>query len=49
MLIALTGYGSQEDRQTAIEAGFDTHLVKPLNQLELFQQISTKVMTQETS
>ncbi len=49
MLIALTGYGRQEDRQMAIEAGFDTHLVKPLNQLELLQQISTKFMTAKTS
>lgn len=29
-LIALTGYGSPEDRNTAIEAGFDHHLVKPV-------------------
>jgi two-component system CheB/CheR fusion protein len=29
-LIALTGYGQQTDRETAIEAGFDMHLVKPL-------------------
>jgi signal transduction histidine kinase/CheY-like chemotaxis protein len=31
MLIALTGYGSPEDRRRAEQAGFDTHLVKPLN------------------
>ena len=30
-LIALTGYGSPEDRQKAEQAGFDTHLVKPLD------------------
>jgi CheY-like chemotaxis protein len=28
-LIALTGYGSQSDRQRAKEAGFNEHLVKP--------------------
>jgi CheY-like chemotaxis protein len=28
-LIALTGYGSDEDRRRAHEAGFDFHLVKP--------------------
>lgn len=35
-LIALTGYGQQIDRQRALDAGFDEHLVKPLdpNQLE---------------
>lgn len=30
-LIALTGWGQEEDRQKAREAGFDSHLVKPLD------------------
>ncbi|WP_431266307.1 response regulator [Roseateles chitinivorans] len=29
LLIALTGYGQQDDRRRAHEAGFDVHLVKP--------------------
>jgi CheY-like chemotaxis protein/two-component sensor histidine kinase len=29
LLIALTGYGQEEDRNRALEAGFDHHLVKP--------------------
>ena len=29
-LIALTGYGQEQDRQSAIAAGFDHHLVKPV-------------------
>jgi PAS domain S-box-containing protein len=29
-IIALTGYGSQEDRRKSSQAGFDGHLVKPL-------------------
>jgi two-component system CheB/CheR fusion protein len=28
-LIALTGYGQEEDRRRALDAGFDTHLTKP--------------------
>lgn len=28
-LVALSGYGQQEDRRRAAEAGFDAHLVKP--------------------
>jgi len=28
-LIALTGYGQAKDRQAAMAAGFDVHLVKP--------------------
>jgi two-component system, chemotaxis family, CheB/CheR fusion protein len=30
-LIALTGYGRQEDRKAVLEAGFDEHLVKPID------------------
>jgi PAS domain S-box-containing protein len=30
-LVALTGYGQAEDRQRAAAAGFDDHLVKPVN------------------
>ncbi len=37
VLVALTGYGRDSDRQASMEAGFDHHVVKPLhlNQLEL--------------
>jgi len=31
LLLALTGYGSAADRQTAIDAGFDHHLTKPVS------------------
>ncbi|MCA1854965.1 PAS domain-containing protein [Massilia oculi] len=34
-LIALTGYGQNEDRERAREAGFDRHLVKPADLSEL--------------
>jgi signal transduction histidine kinase/CheY-like chemotaxis protein len=30
-LIALTGYGQEEDRQRALDAGFDLHLTKPVS------------------
>jgi two-component system CheB/CheR fusion protein len=30
-LLALSGYGSDEDRRRSLEAGFDTHLVKPID------------------
>jgi CheY-like chemotaxis protein len=30
-LIALTGYGQDADRKRALAAGFDSHLVKPLD------------------
>jgi CheY-like chemotaxis protein len=37
LLIAITGWGQQEDRRRAFEAGFDHHLTKPaqLDDLEL--------------
>ena len=34
-LIAHTGYGQPEDRFRALQAGFDAHLVKPVDWLEL--------------
>lgn len=30
LLVALTGYGGEEDRKQAFDAGFDRHLVKPV-------------------
>ncbi len=36
-LVALTGYGQDEDRRRAIEAGFDHHLIKPTSIDELAQ------------
>lgn len=34
-IVAVTGYGSHEDREKSKDAGFDHHLVKPVNQEEL--------------
>jgi two-component system, sensor histidine kinase len=34
-LVALTGYGDPETRQRAVEAGFDAHVVKPVEISEL--------------
>jgi signal transduction histidine kinase/CheY-like chemotaxis protein len=34
-LVALTGYGQDEDRDQAREAGFDYHMVKPVDPLDL--------------
>jgi CheY-like chemotaxis protein len=31
LLIALTGYGQEQDRTAALTAGFDHHLVKPVD------------------
>jgi len=42
VLIALTGYGQDSDRQSSLQAGFDHHLVKPARMTQL-QQILAKV------
>ncbi|MEO8186462.1 MAG: ATP-binding protein [Burkholderiaceae bacterium] len=34
-LVALTGWGQDEDRQKSKDAGFDAHLVKPIDHAEL--------------
>ncbi|WP_438037035.1 chemotaxis protein CheB [Sorangium sp. So ce204] len=39
-LIALTGYGQQGDRERAREAGFDEHLVKPVDLATLKQLLA---------
>jgi CheY-like chemotaxis protein len=39
-LVALTGYGQPEDRQRAVEAGFDAHLVKPVDPSNLAELLS---------
>ncbi|HEY7914218.1 MAG TPA: ATP-binding protein [Blastocatellia bacterium] len=31
LLVALTGYGREEDRRRALESGFDYHIVKPID------------------
>jgi PAS domain S-box-containing protein len=34
-LIALTGYGQEHDRQKSLDAGFEAHMVKPINESRL--------------
>jgi CheY-like chemotaxis protein len=41
MLVALTGWGQQQDRQRTAEAGFDAHLVKPVTDSDLFHLLAT--------
>jgi CheY-like chemotaxis protein len=42
VLIALTGYGLPEDRQRAQEAGFDRHLVKPIDATKLAEVLAMR-------
>jgi CheY-like chemotaxis protein len=39
-LISTSGYGQEEDKQRALAAGFDAHLVKPIDFRELQRMLS---------
>jgi CheY-like chemotaxis protein len=45
-LIALTGYGQQQDRARARAAGFERHLVKPVELDELLASVSASAQEQ---
>ena len=38
-MIALTGYGQEQDRRRSAEAGFASHLVKPVDAKTLVQTV----------
>jgi CheY-like chemotaxis protein len=42
-LIALTGWGQEEDKRRAREAGFDLHLTKPVNPAELERLLQEQI------
>jgi PAS domain S-box-containing protein len=46
VLVALTGYGRDEDKQRALAAGFDYHLVKPVSP-DALQGLVIRLTTQE--
>jgi CheY-like chemotaxis protein len=46
MLVALTGYGREEDREKAHQAGFDMHFTKPI-ELDALQKVLAKKMAEE--
>ena len=40
-LVALTGWGQQEDRVQSREAGFDAHMVKPVDHDVLLEYLAS--------
>jgi CheY-like chemotaxis protein len=40
-LVAMTGYGQESDLRLAREAGFDQHLVKPVDFLKVKELLAT--------
>ena len=41
VLIAVTGWGQEEDRQKSREAGFNGHMVKPVDHAELMNLLAS--------
>ena len=46
VLVALTGYGNENDRQRAVRAGYDHHVVKPANPDVLLHIVETVMGTE---
>jgi CheY-like chemotaxis protein len=40
LIVALTGYGREDDRRRSQESGIDMHLVKPVDPLDLKNMLS---------
>jgi CheY-like chemotaxis protein len=40
VLVAVTGWGQEEDRRRSHEAGFDRHLVKPVDPHDLMKMVA---------
>jgi len=49
LLIAVTGYGQPSDREAILKAGFDAHLVKPIDTDELTRILEERFPRQSTS
>ena len=42
LIVAMTGYGQERDRQRSMEAGFDTHTVKPVELDHLMELLASR-------
>jgi signal transduction histidine kinase/DNA-binding response OmpR family regulator len=42
LLVAVTGWGQSEDRNATMDAGFDMHLVKPVNATEIMRIVGER-------
>ena len=48
-LIAITGWGQQQDRQRTAEAGFDAHLVKPVTAADVLHAVAASLSQEAAS
>jgi CheY-like chemotaxis protein len=49
LLIAVTGYGLPEDRERALQAGFDAHVVKPVDAQALEELLASTAFRSEAA
>jgi CheY-like chemotaxis protein len=49
VLVALTGWGQDEDRRRTADAGFDKHLVKPVDPAVLEQMLDEYMKNQAST
>ncbi|WP_426197346.1 hybrid sensor histidine kinase/response regulator [Massilia sp. DWR3-1-1] len=49
MLVAVTGWGQEKDRQLAFEAGFDHHMVKPVRFEQIEEILSNRAIEHRTT
>jgi PAS domain S-box-containing protein len=47
VLVALTGWGQEEDRRRTVEAGFDAHMVKPVDPTALMKLLASQPQAPE--
>ena len=47
LLVAVTGWGQDEDKQRALDAGFDHHLTKPIDPVELERLLQSIALPSE--
>ena len=49
LIVALTGWGQERDKQRAIEAGFDAHFTKPVDPQKLERLWARSVPARESA
>jgi len=49
VLVALTGWGHEDDRHRTAEVGFDAHMVKPINPTASLQLLASLLATKRRS
>ena len=45
LIVAITGWGTPDERERAAQAGFDLHLVKPVDDDQLLQALEGRSVT----